>query len=44
MIFWDLTPCSLVDMFKPSGGICCLYRQCTLSYLDSGGSRFLRNV
>jgi hypothetical protein len=44
MIFWDLTPCNPVDMFKTSGGICCLYRQCTVSCPDSGGSRFLRNV
>jgi len=34
MIFWDLTSCSLVDMFKHSGGICCLYRQGTLSCSD----------
>ena len=34
MIFWDLTSCSLVDMFKHSGRICCLYLQGTLSCSD----------
>jgi hypothetical protein len=26
-VFWDIGPCSLVEVYRRSRGACCLYRQ-----------------
>jgi len=40
----NVTPCMLVEVHEHFGGNCCLNCQGTKSYLEDGGSRFLRNV
>jgi hypothetical protein len=41
--FWDLTPCSFVDMKQRFGGICCLLlllQNGRLFYPEDGSNRF----
>jgi hypothetical protein len=38
-VFWDMTPCSLIDMYQSFGGTCCLDAQGTrVSYILNNGA------
>jgi hypothetical protein len=41
-VFWDVAPCSLVEVYRRCRGTCCLHHQG--DYPDDEGSKYLCNV
>jgi hypothetical protein len=42
LVFWDVTPCNMVDSYQQSTGTCYLYLQGKNS--EAKGGRFIQNV
>jgi hypothetical protein len=41
IVFWDVVPCSLVEVYLYFRGVCCLYHQGDDDNEDDGGSKHL---
>jgi hypothetical protein len=43
-VFWDVTPCSLIEIYRHFKGTCCLYHHSRRVHTEDAGRTFVRNI